>query len=220
MPVLFTRPLAAAAALMLAVSTHSPSIAAARSRATAHNGVSPPADSAPRSMAFDAQFIGHKVDRAGLVWHGRIRGPRGDDVTLTLEPLCTPLASAEAVWPVRVRWTDEGAAAETVAIAELEGIVDWKTGRLHVDGTVVEGSAKGRQVTLRAVFRNFDPTGVLSIVSQRATAGRSNGARTAGAAGAAPPPVIRPPALRQSADRPAAPSRPATPSSLDNTFNG
>jgi hypothetical protein len=198
MSVSITRPLATVAvSMVVVVSAHPPSSAGARSLAAAHGGVSPPAESAVRSMPFEAEFVGLDVHHAGLVWRGHIRGIRGDDVTLTIEPLCTPLASAERVWPVRVRWSEEGVSSKVVSLAELEGIVDWKTSRMHVDGTVVEGTAKGRQVTLHAMFRNLDPVGVLSIVSQRVIASRPRGTRAA--SGATPTPVVRPPTVRQSA---------------------
>jgi hypothetical protein len=192
------RPLATVGVTMLlAVSAHPPSTAGARSLAAAHGGVSPPAESTVRSMPFEAEFVGLDPDHAGLVWRGRIRGIRGDDVTVTIEPLCTPLASAERVWPVRVRWTQEGASSKVVSVADLEGIVDWKTSRMHVDGRVLQGTAKGRQVTLHAIFRNLDPVGVLSIVSQRVMASRPASTRAASALPTTP--AVRPPTARQSA---------------------
>jgi hypothetical protein len=195
---LITRPWATVAvSMLLAVSAHPPSTAGARSLAAAHGGVSPPAESAMRSMPFEAEFVGLDADHAGLVWRGRIRGVRGDDVTVTIEPLCTPLASAEPVWPVRVRWTQAGVSSKVVSVADLEGIVDWKTSRMHVDGRVVEGTAKGRQVTLHAIFRNLDPVGVLSIVSQRVIASRP--AATRAASGLPVAPAVRLPTGRQSA---------------------
>jgi hypothetical protein len=213
-----TRPLAiVGATMLLAVSAHPPSTAGARSLAAAHGGVSPPAESAVRSMPFEAEFVGLDSDHAGLVWRGRIRGIRGDDVTVTIEPLCTPQASAERVWPVRVRWTQEGASSKMVSVADLEGIVDWRTSRMHVDGRVVEGTAKGRQVTLRAIFRNLDPVGVLSILSQRVMATGPAATRTA--SGVPTTPAARLPTARHSAAVAVALERQAARPS-PNRFNG
>jgi hypothetical protein len=148
-----------------------------RSDVPMHAGVSPPTDSAMRSIAFGADFSGADSTHTRLLWQGRTLGTPANDVTLTVEPLCTPLASAEPVWPIRVRWAESGGAAVAVAAAELEGIVDWKSNRLHVDGIVLEGRLKGRQVTLHATFQNLDPVGVLSVASPRILANRADAGR-------------------------------------------
>lgn len=149
------------------------------SAARVHAGVSPPTDSATRSIGFGAEFLGLDTTHTRLVWQGRTLGTPGNDVTLAVEPLCTPLASAEPVWPVRVWWSESGGGAVAVAAAELEGIVDWKSNRVHVDGIVLEGRLKGRQVTLHATFQNLDPVGVLSVANPRTLANRADvGRRT------------------------------------------
>jgi hypothetical protein len=145
-----------------------------RSESRVHAGVSPPADSATRSIGFGAEFSGLGTTHTRLVWQGRTLGTPGNNVTMTVEPLCTPLASAEPVWPIRVRWSESGSGTVAVAVAELEGIVDWKRNRLHVDGMVLEGRLKGRQVTLHATFQNLDPVGVLSVANPRTLANRAD----------------------------------------------
>jgi hypothetical protein len=219
LPVSIIRPLATVAvSIALAVSARPPSTTGPGAL-PAYHADSPPAESASRSIPFDAEFTGLDADRGGLVWRGHIRGVRGDDLTLTIKPLCTPLASAEPVWPVRVRWAAAGANSKTVSVADLEGIVDWKSHRLHVDGTVVEGSAKGRQVTLHAMFRDLDPEGVLTIVSQRVIAGRADSARS-GISSPMPARATHPPVFEQSAAAPHATSGPHAARPLLNPLAG
>jgi hypothetical protein len=148
-----------------------------RSDARLHAGVSPPSDSTTRSIGFGAEFSGLDTTHTRFVWQGRTLGSPGNDMTLTIEPLCTPLASAEPVWPIRVRWSESGGGTVAVAAAELEGIVDWKSNRVHVDGMVLEGRLKGRQVTLHATFQNLDPVGVLSVANPRTLANRADAGR-------------------------------------------
>jgi hypothetical protein len=128
---------------------------------------SQPAVIASRSLTFETQFFGPDTDHVGLVWRGHTVGARGRGLTLIVMPLSSPTGSAERVWPVRVRWQLQSATGQPVLVAELEGVIDWKTNRMHVDGTVIEGAAKGRQVTLRATFRNLDPSGTLSVDLER-----------------------------------------------------
>ncbi len=129
--------------------------------------VSQAAVTALRSLTFEAELSGLDTDHVGLVWRGRTIGTRGRDLTLIVKPLGSAMSSAERVWPVHVRWQQQSAAGQPALVADLEGIVDWKTKRMHVDGTVIEGAAKGRQVTLRASFRDLDPSGTLSVVPER-----------------------------------------------------
>lgn len=194
-PAITRRRLAPAAlTIALVLTVHAPPILGPRPALLAHGGVSPPAESATRSMPFEAEFSGVDTDHMTLVWRGHVGGTSAGDLTLTIKPLCTPLASAEPVWPIRVRWSAQGGAGQSVSVAELEGIVDWKSNRMHVDGTVVEGTAKGRQVTLHAVFRSLDPVGSLSLVNQHVLAG--NGARVGAASAASAAPIAPPPAPR------------------------
>jgi hypothetical protein len=192
-PAITSRRLAPAAlTIALVMTVHPPPILGPRPVLAAHGGVSPPGESATRSMPFDAEFSGVDTDHMTLVWRGHVGGTAGGSLTLTIKPLCTPLASAEPVWPIRVRWSEQGGAGQPVSVAELEGIVDWKSNRMHVDGTVVEGTAKGRQVTLHAVFRNLDPVGSLSLVAQHVLAGHGARVGAASAATIVPLPAPRP----------------------------
>jgi hypothetical protein len=195
-PAVTSRRLAPAAlTIALVLTVHAPPILGPRPALTAHGGVSPPVESAARSMPFDAEFSGVDTDHMTLVWRGHVGGTSAGALTLSIKPLCTPLASAEPVWPIRVRWSAEGGAGRPVSVAELEGIVDWKSHRMHVDGMVVEGTAKGRQVTLHAVFRSLDPVGTLSLVSQHVLAGDGPQVGAASAASAAT--VVPAPAPRR-----------------------
>jgi len=107
----------------------------------------------------------HGVDRDGvsLVWGGTLPGARGGTITLTLTPLSSAAASAEPVWPVRARWVVAAPDGTDRRTADLDGIVDWRDRRVHLQGRVAAGADAGLQVVVSATLRDLDASGTFSL---------------------------------------------------------
>lgn len=93
-------------------------------------------DAAPVRLTFDKTL----VDPAG-VWQGTIGGDVDGDLTTVL----TALEVSGAIWLVEFDWivdTDD----EQSFTAHLSGILNTNTGKVVMNGTVVEGWLLGAQV--------------------------------------------------------------------------
>ena len=85
-------------------------------------------------LPFEATLIG--VRGGGSVWEGPLHGARGGRARLTLYQVESPLEAARPVWHARAQWTVDADSPERSFTAELEGMVDWKSGATHLSGVV------------------------------------------------------------------------------------
>jgi len=114
-------------------------------------------------LAFSSEFAG--VDQGGnCKWEGRVEGGVDGRVMIALRQVESPLEASNPVWHVRSRWKVEAAPRSRSFDAELEGMVDWKTGSSQLSGTITSGWMKGAWVQEEARFVNGDPRGVLRII--------------------------------------------------------
>ena len=129
--------------------------------------VSEPATPSLR-LAFDATLAGAR--NGSSVWEGRVRGDAGAPVRLTLHQVESPVEAANPVWHVRGQWAVAGHSPAQSFTAQLEGVVDWRTGLTHLSGVVTSGWMKGAWVQQAGRFVNTDVTGTVEVLP--AVAGR------------------------------------------------
>jgi hypothetical protein len=126
-------------------------------------GLRPGAGAATQTvrLPFAAAFDG--VSNASSVWDGQLRGQPGGRVRLTLHQVESPLEAAKPVWHVQAHWTVQTEPATRSFAAELEGMVDWKTGVTRLGGVVTSGWMKGAWVQQIGRIENGDLVGVLEV---------------------------------------------------------
>ncbi len=112
-------------------------------------------------LPFEATLAG--VSGGGSVWEGPLHGARGGKVQLTLYQVESPLEAARPVWHARAQWTVAADSPERSFTAELEGMVDWKSGATHLSGVVTSGWMKGAWVQQIGQSVNGDMSGVLEL---------------------------------------------------------
>ncbi len=112
-------------------------------------------------LSFEATFAG--VSNGSPVWEGRLRGGASARAQLLLHQVESPVEAANPVWHVRARWTVAADPAARSFTAELEGMVDWKTGTTRLSGVVTDGWMKGAWVQQASRFVNGDMSGTLDI---------------------------------------------------------
>lgn len=76
-----------------------------------------------------------------MTWKGSVNG----DVAGDLETRLLSLRVSGGIWHVEFDWIVSGASA-TSFTARLSGILNTKTGKVVMDGTVIEGYLEGAQV--------------------------------------------------------------------------
>lgn len=108
------------------------------------------------ARAIALTFRGVDSDGLSLVWTGALPGANGGTVTLVVTPLCSPAASAEPAWPVRARWVLRAPDGAERTAARLDGIVDWKDRRVHLQGHATRGADAGVQVVVSATLRDLE----------------------------------------------------------------
>lgn len=127
-------------------------------------------------LSFTLEFAGPGPDGSG-VWEGRVAGATGGTLRVRMRQVEEPAQAANPVWHVRAHWTvDAATPTRSVAAdfdrsfaADLEGMVDWKSGSAHLAGTATSGWMRGAWVEVEGRFVNGDATGVLRILPSLAT---------------------------------------------------
>jgi hypothetical protein len=94
--------------------------------------------SAPLQLTFEKESVG-----IGM-WEGTVSGDINGDLTSRLTACSGPNPCSGQVWHVEFDWIiDAGADSFT---AHLSGVLNTKTGRVVMNGPVVEGFLEGAQV--------------------------------------------------------------------------
>ncbi len=129
------------------------------------DALKPPSEPATPSvrLPFEATLAGAR--NGSTVWEGRLRGDASAPVELTLHQVESPVQAANPVWHVRGQWTVAGLSPARSFTAELEGIVDWKTGATHLSGVVTSGWMKGAWVQQEGRFVNADVSGTVEVLA-------------------------------------------------------
>ena len=94
---------------------------------------------APRELTFEKSLAG-----AG-VWEGTV----GGDETGTIETYLAAVNEAGSVWYVTFDWTVEIDGGDRI-IAEVEGIINLRTGRVVMNGEVLDGYLVGSRIHVEA----------------------------------------------------------------------
>jgi len=116
-------------------------------------------------LPFEATLAG--VSGGGSVWEGPLHGARGGRARLALYQVEGPLEAARPVWHARAQWTVAADSPERSFTAELEGMVDWKSGATHLSGVVTSGWMKGAWVQQIGQSVNGDMSGILELAPGR-----------------------------------------------------
>jgi hypothetical protein len=112
-------------------------------------------------------FIGVDAEGRDLMWQGPRRDAgAGDEVMLIrLEPLNAPADAARAApWPLEGIIFVSGDPARSFA-ADVQGTVDWRAGRVRLEGKVSVGYLEGARVTFTAWAEDFDLRGELRVLA-------------------------------------------------------
>lgn len=112
--------------------------------------------------AFDGVASGERS-----VWQGRVDGSVTGRVTIALRQVEEPTEASRPVWHVAARWTvlDDGGAHSFAA--NLEGIIDWKSGVLHLGGTISDGWSAGSWVEASGHLVDGDVSGAVTLTPPR-----------------------------------------------------
>lgn len=119
-------------------------------------------------LVFSTECMG--VDKAGAcVWKGRVEGAVMGEVILALRQVEDPAESAKPVWHVRARWSIAATPPRRSFAADLEGMVDWKSGTSQLSGVITAGWMKGAWIRQEGRFVRGDVTGTLEITPSLAS---------------------------------------------------
>lgn len=119
-------------------------------------------------VVFATEFSG--VDSAGhCVWTGRVTGDVVGNGTLALQQVEDPIEAANPVWHVRAHWSVTAQRPSRSFAADLEGMVDWKTGANRLSGVITVGWMHGAWVRQEGRFVRGDVTGTLEIIPSLAS---------------------------------------------------
>jgi len=116
-----------------------------------------------RALTFQSVFAGVSVDGESSVWEGRADGVATGPVKLELKQVGLPGEAANPVWHVRGRWTLDASDTKSF-VADLEGVVDWKSARIRLTGTITSGWRSGARLEQEGQIVNGDISGRLTIV--------------------------------------------------------
>lgn len=122
----------------------------------------------PLTLSFRNVFVGVGGDGSS-VWQGPVGGDAHGRVTLALQQVESAADAANPVWHVRTRWTVETGVEARSFAAELEGMLDWRSGTVRLSGPITSGWLEGAWVQAEGRLVNGDVSGVLRILPSLAT---------------------------------------------------
>lgn len=102
----------------------------------------------PPRLSFRSTFWGVAADGEHCVWQGPVAGAFRGRLTILLRQVEPAAAAANPVWHVASRWVVSDADTAHRFAADLEGMIDWKTGTVHLGGSVAEGWQQGSWVAV------------------------------------------------------------------------
>ena len=114
-------------------------------------------------LTFRGEFRGVAADGRSDVWEGTVNGAARGRVTVELRQVEGPLAAASPVWHVVTHWSVDDPAGARSFHAELEGMVDWRTGVTQLGGMITDGWMRGAWAEVEGRFVRGDPAGSVTI---------------------------------------------------------
>jgi hypothetical protein len=118
---------------------------------------------APPTLTFRGTFTGVAADGEHCTWEGPVEGAARGRLAITLRQVEEPAAAANPVWHVAARWTVRDDRGVHSFVANLEGMVDWKSGTIRLGGPVTDGWLEGSWAEVDGRIVNGDLTGGLSL---------------------------------------------------------
>lgn len=115
------------------------------------------------AVTFSTVFAGVSPDGEAGVWEGGADGAVSGRITLELKQVEPPSQAASPVWHVRARWTLDADHARSF-VADLDGIIDWKAGRIHLAGPISSGWMSGAWLKHAGRVVHGDISGSFTIV--------------------------------------------------------
>lgn len=119
---------------------------------------------APPTLTFRSVFTGVAADGEHCTWEGPVEGAARGRLAITLRQVEEPAEAANPVWHVAARWTVRDERGVHSFAADLEGIVDWKSGTIRLGGLVTDGWVEGSWVEVDGRIVNGDLTGGVSLL--------------------------------------------------------
>lgn len=133
----------------------------------APDGAAPQRDErSPRRLTFWHEFAGVSADGQACVWEGSVDGATHGRLRVELRQVEGPSEAATPVWHVVTRWSVTDPSGARSFTADLEGMVDWRTGVTRLGGVITRGWMKGSWVQQEGRFVNGDATGSLAIAPE------------------------------------------------------
>lgn len=114
-------------------------------------------------LGFAGVFSGVSPDGSGCLWTGAVTGASRGGLTLEIRQVEGPEDAARPVWHVVTHWSVHDPSGAHSFEAELEGMVNWRTGAAQLEGTITSGWMEGAWVEQDGRFRNGDLSGNLDI---------------------------------------------------------
>ncbi|HEU5261364.1 MAG TPA: hypothetical protein VFU41_08065 [Gemmatimonadales bacterium] len=120
----------------------------------------------PRRVTFENTLAGVAPDGQGSVWEGSAGGAIQGRVRVEQRQVEGPSEAANPVWHVVAQWSVTDASGARSFDAQLEGMVDWRTGMSRLSGVITQGWMQGAWVQQESRFVNGDATGSLTIAPE------------------------------------------------------
>jgi hypothetical protein len=114
-------------------------------------------------LSFAGVFAGVSPDGSGCLWTGAVTGASRGRLTLEIRQVEGPEDAARTVWHVVTHWSVRDSSGAHSFEAELEGMVNWRTGAAQLEGTITSGWMEGAWVEQDGRFQNGDLSGSLDI---------------------------------------------------------
>lgn len=110
------------------------------------------------SGSYDTRFAGVGAEGRDMVWSGPATGPATGEMTIRLAYEGAELDMSQPAWVVEGIVIVSGEPEDSFA-AEVEGIIDWKQGKMRLHGVVSVGPMKGAEFEQTARITDLDLAG-------------------------------------------------------------
>ncbi|MGH7547568.1 MAG: hypothetical protein ACREMM_05270 [Gemmatimonadales bacterium] len=120
----------------------------------------------PRRLTFENALAGVAPDGRASVWEGSVGGAIQGRLRVEQRQVEGPSEAASPVWHVVTQWSVTDPSGAGSFEAQLEGMVDWRTGISRLSGVITQGWMQGAWVQQEGRFVNGDATGSLTIAPE------------------------------------------------------
>ena len=119
-----------------------------------------------RRVTFENALAGVAPDGQASVWEGSVGGAIQGRLRVEQRQVEGPSEAASPVWHVVTQWSVTDPSGARSFDAQLEGMVDWRTGISRLSGVITHGWMQGAWVQQDGRFVNGDATGSLTITPE------------------------------------------------------